>query len=136
MFLLDWYRDFLTIRMEFKERKLGLPRNSEPEICQSCEVLKELLIQSESQKMRILDKALKEPTQMIEPPQVAPPIAIKSAALPWRIRQQHLEREDRHKAQLLKDAPKPNPITTDAEMKEFEKELKDAEQRREAQKSS
>lgn len=55
--------------------------------------------------------------------------------IPWNVRRQMLEREDRAKAEILKNVPKPDSIEDKKETEVFEKELKDATERREKQSS-
>ena len=71
--------------------------------CEACEILREQLHSSEAERKdllhRLLDKDKPEPLpakqEEMEP--------IKSQFVPWRVRQQMLEAEDRKKAQLMKD---------------------------------
>jgi hypothetical protein len=71
--------------------------------CETCEVLREQLAKSDAERkellQRLLDKDKPEPLiASIEPPQ-----EIKPAFVPWRVRQQMLEAEDRKQAELLRN---------------------------------
>lgn len=133
MFLLDWYRQWLELRREYK--------STEPKICESCETLKLELAHLHQDNQRLLDRILTPPvTPSVERviDNVTP--ILPKRGVPWNARRQMLEANDRHAAQLLKNAPKPQPAssgtTTNTTTNELEddvldKELKDAEQERE-----
>lgn len=91
----------------------------ESKVCNSCEILKSQLTIINAEKATLLAKLIEKPTEEVvqRPNEESKPIP---QMLPWRVRQQMLEREDREKAKLLKDAPKPTkPQTTE----ELEREL-------------
>jgi|SRR4030095_10413180 len=120
MFLLKWYREYLEIR-DLKE-------------CQSCNTLREQLMMERENTRKLLDKIItpSAPPKIEEP--VPPSISVPKV-VPWHVKRQMLEQEDRIKAQALRNAPK-----SDAELAQekreteaFEKELKDASAAREAQ---
>lgn len=83
--------------------------------CAVCEVLREQLAKSERERAdyihRLLDKPQAEPPSVAEEKQVP----IQPQFVPWRVRQQMLEAEDRKKAQLMKQKAD--------EINELEKEL-------------
>lgn len=85
-------------------------------VCQTCEVLREQLASSERERRelltRLLDKDKPEPSTLPEERELKP---IGVQHVPWRIRQQMLEAEDRKQAQLLKQKTQ--------EITELEKEL-------------
>ena len=83
-------------------------------VCPSCEILKQQLDVANLEIRRLLDKILEkpEPEPVREPPQITIPRNI-----PWSVRRQMLEAEDREKARLMKEAPKP--VSTE----DLEKEL-------------
>ena len=126
MFLLDWYQQFLAIRANFK---------SDPEICESCETLKMQLAIANDEKRQLLERILEKPEIPVDkPPEITRPIVV-----PWAVKKQMLEREDRAKAatilrqkedeRLAKEAMKKDePV---ASIAEFEKELDDAQANRE-----
>lgn len=93
-------------------------------ICQSCETLKSQLEIANLEKQKLLDRLLEKPQPEIprEPVQVTRPVHV-----PWNVRRQMLEAEDRRKAQLMKQAPQP--ISTE----DLEKELDVASEAREAE---
>lgn len=113
-----WLRELLEIRAEFRERN---------KICPSCETLKEIIATERFEKKQLLDKlTLEKPPVMEEPPANMTP--IQSRMIPWRVKRQLLEAEDRKKAELLRNAPKP-----DAEVVDLEQELGLAEKARESE---
>lgn len=87
----------------------------EEKVCSSCENLKtqvdRLLYENNRLLDRILEKPAPEPVR--EPPQITPPRNI-----PWSVRRQMLEAEDREKARLMREAPKP--VSTEDLEKEME----------------
>jgi hypothetical protein len=87
----------------------------EPIPCPTCEVLREQLAHSEVERRELLHRLMAPPEP---PPVVTPeeePKAIQPQFVPWRVRQQMLEAEDRKSAQLMKDKTK--------EIEQLEKEL-------------
>lgn len=83
--------------------------------CETCELLREQLAKSDAERRelltRLLDRDKPEPSP-IEEKEYKP---ITPQFIPWRVRQQMLEAEDKKKAQLLKDRAN--------EISELEKEL-------------
>jgi hypothetical protein len=63
---------------------------------------------------KLFDRLLEKPETPIE--EVKPASTVKPAQIPWRVRQQMLEADDRKTAQLLKEAPKPDPEVTKLEV--------------------
>jgi hypothetical protein len=110
MFLLNWYREYLSIKAD--------------KICPSCETLRQQLAESNHEKKILMDSLFKKPE--------ASPVEIREVTIPksvpWNVRRQMLEREDREKAKLMKEAPIPDKTTM--EVDDFEKELKEAEAKR------
>jgi hypothetical protein len=143
MFLLDWYKEWLNIRSEFKEKNFELTREVKQEstICQSCETLKKQLEISNYEKDRLLNRLLEKP-EVIPDRTIAPELtAVRPKMIPWHLRKQMLEREDREKARALRDAAKPdssnNPQSNEinkmkVDVTELEKELKIAAEERES----
>jgi len=89
--------------------------NLEPYHCETCEVLRSMLDESNRERKELLHKLIDK--DKIEP---LPPVAEEYKPLtpqfvPWRVRQQMLEAEDRKKAVLMKEKAK--------EIEELEKEL-------------
>jgi len=86
-----------------------------PASCLTCEVLRDQLDKSETERRqlltRLLEKDKPEPLVVKE----EEPVAIQPQFIPWRVRQQMLEQEDRKRAQLMRDKQK--------EIEELEKEL-------------
>lgn len=63
---------------------------------------------------KLLDRLLEKPVEPIQ--EVKEPTKIKPTHIPWRVRQQMLEEQDRATARLLKEAPKPDPEITKLEV--------------------
>lgn len=95
---------------------------AEERICQSCEVLKQQVEAANYQNNRLMDRLLEKPAP--EVPR-APMEITKPVNIPWNVRKQMLEAEDREKAKLMREAPKP--IQTE----DLEKELDIVSQTRE-----
>jgi len=119
MFLIEWYRQWKETKREF----------SEPKICESCEVLKMELAHLHQDNQRLLDKILTPPTAPIERTGDNVTPILPRRGVPWNARKQMLEENDRHKAKLMKDAPKPSPVDTTLE--ELESDVLSAERERE-----
>jgi hypothetical protein len=138
MFLLEWYRQWLTIRAEFKAKKFELTREvtTEQKICQSCETLKQQLEIANYEKKQLLDRLLFKPSPEAERTVAPEPTAVRPRSIPWHVRRQMLETEDREKARALKDAAKPdsaNQTNQKVDVEELERELNVAEKARESE---
>jgi len=132
MILLDWYQQWLEIRTEFKAKKFELTREvKQEEVCQSCETLRNQLEIANYEKKLLLDRILATPEK--EPERTTAPelVAARPRTIPWHVRQQMLEKEDREKARALRNAPKSDSEKID--VSELEKELGVAEKAREQQ---
>lgn len=128
MFLLDWYEKYLQIK--YNSRKLKNEVVVEEKVCQSCETLRQQLEFSNYEKTQLLNKLLKEP----EPePKTEAPQVTRPRSIPWHVRRQLLEQEDRVKAQRLRDVAKPDSEVAKVSTEDLEKDLKVAEQEREGQ---
>lgn len=130
MFLLKWYEQWLELRREYKPKPP----------CESCETLKIQVEALREDNRRLLDRMLEKP----EPePQRAidttTPIIPRGRQLPWKVRQQMLEANDRDVAAKLKNAPKPRPqpvpVTTTQDLEDdvLDRELDNAERERQAE---
>ena len=91
--------------------------------CQTCEVLRLQLDESNRERKELLQRLLyKEPEPLTQKEEE--PVPITPHFVPWRIRQQMLEEEDRKKAQLMRE--KTNEINESrraSNIAELEKEL-------------
>jgi hypothetical protein len=87
----------------------------EPIPCPTCEILRTQLEESNRERRELLTRLLTPP----EPPPIIhekdEPKAIQPQFIPWKVRQQMLEAEDRKRAQLMRDKTK--------EIEDLEKEL-------------
>lgn len=128
MLLLDWYRQYLEIK--YNSRKLKNDVVVEEKVCQSCETLRHQLEVANYEKQQILSKLLKEPEPVKE---TVAPVITRPVRLPWPARKQLLETEDREKARIMRNAPKPDVPPTVADVAELEKDLKVAEDTRTAE---
>lgn len=92
--------------------------------CLTCEVLRDQLDKSEAERMNLLARLLdgSKPESVV---QTDEPIPIKPQYVPWRVRQQMLESEDRKQAQLLREK---NKEIEDSRIQELEKELLEVKQ--------
>lgn len=106
MFLLDWYRQFLNIRTEFRQKRAEVV--IEETICKTCETLKEQMSILNHEKEKLLNRLLERPEVEPERIEAPEPQAVKPRMVPWNVRRQMLEREDREQAKILKNAPKPD----------------------------
>lgn len=122
MFLLDWYQQFLDIRQTHRAEK----------VCESCETLKSQLATANHEKAILLSRIMEKPEPVVERT-VAPTMqhVIPKAAMPWKVRQQMLEANDREKARAIRDAPKPDTPSKE-DIADFEAEVNNAERAREA----
>lgn len=84
--------------------------------CKACEVLKQQIDYLQRQNQYLLDRLLHkdEPTP-VNTPEDAPIKINTSRFVPWTVRRQMLEQEDRAKAKILKER--------EAEIQELEKEV-------------
>lgn len=94
-------------------------------ICTSCETLKLINAQLRLDNERLLNKLL-EPQIIneVKRNELNEPETFKPRFIPWNVRKQMLETEDRERARLMREAPIPT--------EDLEKELLNAEQTREA----
>ncbi len=100
-------------------------------MCESCETLKTENSRLMAENSRLLERILEKP-EKIEERTVAPvPQSIPPRTVPWAVRRQMLEAEDREKARLMTKAAKPDVTTTE----EMEKVMHEVEVEREAKKS-
>lgn len=108
----NWLSELLEIRHVSNERKKEL------QICDSCEVLKlQLSIMNQNNQQllnRILEKPVSEPATTQEEFQ-----PINKHEIPFRVRREMLEKEDRARAKSLKLAAQPD----SAEIDKLEREL-------------
>lgn len=121
----DCRAEYEAARMEEHEKR------EESKVCVSCDMLKEQLNIANTEKERLLARLLDKP-ETPKPVETAPKIT-RPVALPWRVRQQMLEKEDRERAKLLANAPKPLMEVTKESTEDLEKELDIASAAREAE---
>jgi len=94
-------------------------------VCQSCEILKNQLNISNIEKERLLRKLLDTPVEVtsVRDEELKP---ILPKMVPWNVRKQMLESEDREKAKLMRKAQKDSPNQSSSpnpSIEELEKEL-------------
>lgn len=134
MFLLEWYREFTRIRAEARGLKINL-LNEEKEDCKSCETLRQQLEIANYEKEKLLNRLLEKPEPIKE--ETKPVMVSKPRTVPWAIRRQMLEKEDREAARAMKNAAQSDSVLTNVKLSkeeiiEFEKELDNATETREA----
>ena len=98
MFLLNWYREWLEIRASVKQ---------EDKPCESCETLKMQLATVNQQNEKLLARLMEKPEPIPERI-IAPEPVTRPVVMPWRVRQQMLETEDKAKAAALRKAAQPD----------------------------
>lgn len=100
--MFGWFRELLEIRYEFRERKLRLSEEASERVnvCASCEVLKAALTRANFEKDQLLNKLL-TPDVPAEVPKVLTSVSMPKQ-MPFAVRRQMLEAEDRVKADTLK----------------------------------
>ena len=94
----------------------------ENRVCSSCETLREQLRIANHTNEQLISRLLEKPT-VEATQQRAPQMASKPTMVPWNVRRQMLEQEDRAKAVAMKNAAQPNPEGPVQTIAEIEKEL-------------
>ena len=91
--MFNWLREFYTVRAEFLEHR---------RFCKSCETLQLALDRATREKEQLLQKILFDISRP-EPKQEPPPVTVplQQRRVPFSIKQQLLEAEDREKARVL-----------------------------------
>jgi hypothetical protein len=111
-----WLKEFYEVRAI---RRASIREEiAETNVCESCETLKRQLEIRNHEYELLLTRILEKPEPVAvdnTPVQLSRPTHV-----PWRVRQQELEKADRQRAQLLKDAPKPIDVPS---TEELEKEV-------------
>ena len=132
MFLLDWYKQWLDIRAEYRQIDTVLSKEVKQEelVCQSCETLKQQLEIANYEKQKLLDRILEKPEL---PKETEPPKITRPHSIPWAARRQILEQEDREKARAMRNAATPDSSHVTLDVSDLEKELGVAQQAREAE---
>jgi hypothetical protein len=102
-----------------------LAERASEKICQSCETLRYEVDRLRADNERLLNRLLEKPESNTERSEAPIPLTVPRS-MPWKVRQQMLEAEDRKAAQLRKQAPKPSDDT-----EELERELGVVEKERE-----
>ena len=122
--MLNWFHHLLNPHCPHciaeKERK---------EFCKGCDILQYEVERLRAENQQLLSRVLhipeKEPERTIAPEPMSP---IKNRNIPWAVRRQMLEAEDREKARLLRQAPQPS-----ESIEALEQEVLNAEIKREAE---
>ena len=96
----------------------------EPFPCQTCEILRFQLDESNRERRELLHKLLeKDKPESVTTPSKEDLQPIRPQFTPWRVRQQMLEAEDRKQAQLLREKQKEMAEARKPGIEELEKEL-------------
>lgn len=112
--MINWFHRFLNPHCPHCKEE-----NDESKVCASCETLRSQLERLTFENDRLLSKLIDKPSEV----QIQQPIEVtKPRMIPWKLRQQMLESEDRERAKLMKDAPKPS-TGTSSSIEDLEKEL-------------
>lgn len=117
----NWFHRFLNPHCP--ECKLD---SQDKRVCQSCETLKTEVARLTADNERILNTLIEKKGLENFQPEKTPVMLRPPSAIPWNVRRQMLEREDRERAKILKNAPKAE--TTD--VSDLERELNIAEETR------
>lgn len=91
-----WWRELLEIRYEFRERNARLHE----EVCQSCEILKQTNDHLRMDNEKLLRRLIDKPEPELVRNEVSEPQPL-TRHIPWAVRKQMLEAEDRQKAKLM-----------------------------------
>lgn len=95
---------------------------SENKVCRSCEILERELAIVREENRRLLEKLLEpEPVPIKEESLTQEKFKLPNV-VPWSVKRQLLQQEDRNKARAMKEAPKPD-MTPSKDVEELEKEL-------------
>lgn len=95
MFLLDWLQRYYEIKAENKRLQ------RENDVNEANEILKHELEVVRLENQRLLDRILEKPKEEVKP-DITDLKPVTPMHLPWRVRQQMLEAEDRDRAKKLK----------------------------------
>ena len=100
-----WLREFYEIRLANHEARLRLKEQADERlsICQSCEVLKIEISKERREKEMLLNHLLtsrQESAPADDSPREPMPL-INKRHIPWKVRQQELEQQDRQVAQRI-----------------------------------
>ncbi len=138
--MFNWLKEILDIKYEnrmrnaqlWKEQQMGsFEIEKDKKVCESCETLRQQLEIANYEKSQLLATILHKP----EPVKDTEPVAItKPRTIPWHVRRQMLETEDREKARIIRNAPKPDSTVAETiSTEDLEKELGVAETTRQAE---
>ena len=130
MFLINWIREWKQMKREFAP---VIPEHH----CENCDTLRIQVEQLRQDNKTLLDRLLEKPAER-EPasPEIFTPIKTSASRhVPWSVRRQMLETEDREKAKLLKNAPKPADAVSQEDVADLEREVGIAAAERESQAS-
>src|SRR5215207_11397041 len=87
--------------VECKEERLD--EKAERAVCNSCQTLKSQLATANHEKQQLLNRILEltAPKQVEQQVEEVSPQALQNRAIPWAVRRQALEAEDREKAKIM-----------------------------------
>lgn len=102
--MLKWIHHLLEPHCKDCREERELARE-ESKVCLSCETLKSQLATANHEKQQLLNRVLEltTPPKTEVKPTIITPEALKPRSVPWRVRQQMLEEEDRNLAKTLAD---------------------------------
>lgn len=104
--MFNWLREYFELKREYKA-------------CESCETLRRQLEIANREKEVLLNRIINPIVPEVKSVEQIEPKMIMPRAIPWNVRRQMLEAEDRKKAELLKAAPVPKI----SNVEELEKEI-------------
>lgn len=97
--MFNWLKEYLEIRYQFKQRQLEILEESK--ICKSCDTLRTQLEIANFERKQLLDALITPKPITPEPIGATTPEQLKPKNIPWAVRRQMLEAEDREKAKIL-----------------------------------
>lgn len=97
MFLLDWYEQYLDIKIRRAEKAKEL------QYCEACETLKLQLAVANDERKFLIEKLTSKDGVIPEAVHAENPRAVLPARISWNQRKDMLERESRETAKRLKE---------------------------------
>jgi hypothetical protein len=93
-------------------------------ICESCETLRIEIARLRDENTKLLDRILEKPTSPVA--QEVAPMKVPPRNVPWNVRRQMLEAEDRERAKLMAQVTKTDVTDLEKELDVVEKDREHA----------
>lgn len=125
-----------------QEKEEIYERKEHERACSSCEILRQQLAFANETNRHLIESITRKEND--SPPSAEAPNIVKPAFIPWRVRRQQLEAEDRVAAETLRKKKEEiaaglqavKSVPEDEDIKELEREMKIVETEREEQNAS